>query len=160
MYHSFFALILFFSLFSCQTTPLPETDTAFGESPLLIRYTPADVQKMNWLAGVWKGVEAGRPIRQSFQFHSGSILESLLVNSDGAMETCSFVWHEGRYYFGQNRQWSVTWIGEKDIRFDPVRADVAPMTWTRLDAQKWHLIRHTPGGDETTLMEATEEMHP
>ena len=76
------------------------------------------------------------------------------------MVSLVFSWQSGRYYYGQNRQWVVTWIGEKDIRFDPLSPGLEPMTWTRLNDNQWHLVRHNPGGDETILMERTNELQP
>lgn len=158
MYPSFFALALFLILFTCQTRI--EEELPVREPAESARYSPSDMQKMRWLAGAWKGVEAGRTLRQSFQFHGGNALEILSVENSGEMSTCSLVWHEGRYYYGLQRQWIVTWIGDKDVRFEPVRAGLSPMTWTRLNNHTWHIVRHSPGGDETTVMESVEGMQP
>ncbi len=158
MYRSSFLLPLFLLLFACQSEikyeqPVSEfTDTA--------RYFPSGIQKMRWLAGAWKGVEAGRTIRQSFQFHGGNALEILSSDNRGETNACSLVWREGRYYYGQQRQWIITWIGEKDVRLDPVHPGPAPMTWTRLNDYKWHIVRHLPVGDVITVMERANEMHP
>lgn len=155
-----FALPFLFLLPDCQKTLPLANDPALLEDSFFVRYAPSDLQKMRWLAGVWKGVEAGRPIRQSFQFHGSNALEILFLDKNGDMNTTALMWDDGRYYFGQYRQWVVTWIGEKDVRFDPLSPGLSPMTWTRLNSQKWHLVRHAPGGDETTVMESAEGMHP
>lgn len=152
----FLVFPLFLLLFACQSTQPPTDEPAFGESAFPARYSPSDMQKMHWLAGAWKSPT----IHQSFQFHGGNALEVLLVDKDGAMNSCSLVWDDGRYYYGQYRQWVVTWIGEKDVRFDPVGPGHSPMTWTRQSDQKWHLVRHSPGGDEVTVMERANEMQP
>lgn len=109
---------------------------------------------------MWTGREGGRPVRQSFQFHGGNALETLLMEGNGEMDASPFVWREGRYYYGQQYQWIVTWIGEKDVRFDPVRTGFSPMTWTRQNDRKWLLVRHLPGGDDVTEMEYAEGMSP
>lgn len=161
MYRSFFALLLLLILFACQNTPTsPVEEPVLGENVFHARYSPDNVQKMHWLAGAWKGEEAGRPVRQSFQFHGGNALEVLFMDNNGRMNTFPLVWDEGCYYFGQYRQWVVTWIGEKDVRFEPVRPGLAPMTWTRLNDQKWHLVRHLTDGDEIIEMERANEMQP
>jgi len=158
MYCPLFALPLFLFLFACRSAPIPAdiNETVVRENTFPVQYSPSDLQKMHWLAGAWKSAT----IRQSFHFHGGNALEILLVDKTGDMSTCYFVWSDKRYYYGQSRQWSVTWIGEKDVRFEPVRPGLAPMTWTRLNAQKWHLVLHLPSGDEITVMERALETHP
>jgi hypothetical protein len=156
MHRALFVLPLLLLLFACQNTS-PSADEIFPpEEEFSVRYSPSDLQKMHWLAGAWKGSE----IRQSFQFHGGNALEILIVEKEGKMESCSFMWRDGRYYYGQNRQWVVTWIGEKDVRLDPLQPGLSPMTWTRLNGQRWHLVRHLPNGEEVTVMESANEMQP
>ena len=159
MYRSFFPLPLsLLFIFACQNAVPPTDDSEIiaHENTLPVRYSPSDIQKMHWLAGAWKGAA----IRQSFQFHGGDSLEILLLGKDGKTSISSFVWENGRYYYGQYRQWVVTWIGEKDVRFDPLRPGLTPMTWTRLSDQKWHFVKHLPGGDDITVMERVYEMQP
>ncbi len=152
-------LLLF--LFACRSNPqLSEEDYGIRVSAPNVRYTQADVQKLNWLAGDWKGMEAGRVVHKLFQFHGTNTLEMLDMDNENGSSASLFTWHEGRYYLGPNRQWVLTWIGDKDLRFDPTFPGAEAMTWTRLNDRQWHLVRHAPGGDEATLMEHTEEMQP
>lgn len=158
MHHSLLTLSLSLLLSACQnilTPPDADEITEHGNTAL-VRYSPSDIQKLHWLSGAWKGAT----IRQSFQFHGGNTLEILLADKDGKMTTSTFVWENGRYYYGHYRQWTVTWIGEKDVRFDPVQPGLAPMTWTRLNDHKWHLVNHLPNGDDIIVMERAYEMHP
>ena len=67
-----------------------------------------------------------------------------------------FSWKDGHYYYGQNRQWIVRWISEKNIRFDPLVPGLKPMTWSRVHDNEWHLVRHNDGGDEVIVMERSE----
>jgi len=154
--------LLFLFLFACRQLPPEEFGQylTLPENSSLARYDRADLQKMRWLAGVWKGEEGGRLVRQSFQFHQDNSLEIIRMEGNGDMVSLLFTWHNGRYYYGQHRQWAVTWIGDKDVRFDPLVKGLEPMTWTRLDDNRWHLVRHSPGGDETTLMERADGMQP
>jgi hypothetical protein len=158
--------IVFFALLAlapaCRNT-LPENLSqiiAMPEHTQTARYDRSSLEKMSWLAGVWKGEEAGRMVRQSFQFHGSNSLEIIRMEGNGDMVSLMFTWQQGRFYYGQHRQWVVTWIGEKDVRFDPLTTGLEPMTWTRLNDHQWHLVRHSPGGDETILMERTAEMQP
>lgn len=162
MFRSFLFCSLL-ALASACNNQLPEDITdiiALPENTSLVSYDHSAIQKMQWLAGIWKGEEAGRTVRQSFQFHNNKALEIIKIEGNGDMVSLLFTWQDGRYYYGQNRQWVVTWIGDKDVRFDPRVPGLDPMTWTRLNDNSWHLVRHTPGGDETTVMERTNEMQP
>ncbi|MBK7938340.1 MAG: hypothetical protein IPJ82_15215 [Lewinellaceae bacterium] len=161
MLRSFFFLIFSLSLVCCQTVqPQNDETTSTEEAAPAIRYAPSSLQKMHWLAGIWKGEEAGQVTRQFFQFHNDRTLEVMYTDEDGDLSSLAFTWFDGSYYYGTGRRWLVTWIGEKDVRFDPMHPDAEPMTWTRLNDQQWHLIRHTPSGDKATLMERTDEMQP
>lgn len=152
-------LLLF--LFACRSNPqLGEVESNAPASLPNVRYSQSDLQKMSWLAGAWQGAEAGRTVRKLFQFHSNNTLEILDMDNANGSYVSLLVWHEGRFYLDQNRRWVLTWIGDKDLRFDPTLPGADPMTWTRLNDRQWHLVRHTPGGDEATLMERTEEMQP
>lgn len=156
-------LLLLLAFAASCSNKLPEDITdiiAMPENASLARYDRTALQKVHWLAGIWKGEEAGRAVRQSFQFHDNNSLEIIRMEGNGDMVSLLFTWQNGRYYYGQNRQWAVTWIGEKDIRFDPLAPGLEPMTWTRLNDEQWHLVRHAPGGDETTVMERAQEMQP
>lgn len=160
MYRSYFTLLLLF-LFACQNPPNSATEEpAIVENVPPARYSPSAIHKMHWLAGSWKGLEAGRTVRHSFQFHGGNAMEVLITERDGSMGTSDLVWRDDRFYFGQNRQWTITWIGDKDVRFDPVQTGLSPMTWTRVNEHSWHLVRHSPEGDETIVMESVGEMQP
>lgn len=162
MLRSLLFLSLFLFCIACRNQfPEDITDViAMPENASLARYDRSSLQKLQWLAGVWKGDENGRSVRQSFQFHDNNALEIIQMEANGDMVSLVFSWQSGRYYYGQNRQWVVTWIGEKDIRFDPLSPGLEPMTWTRLNDNQWHLVRHNPGGDETILMERTNELQP
>ena len=155
---------LFFLLsltYSCREIPQPN-DTqgaSFINNLPEVRYTQADVKKLSWLAGAWQGLEAGHILRQLFLFHDNNTLEVMDLTKGNGFESAFLTWYEGRYYFGPNREWVVRWIGEKDVRFDPVRPDVLPMTWTRQNNRQWLLVRHTPD-QAPVLMERTETMQP
>lgn len=151
-----FLFLAFITLIASCTNQLPEDITEVTELPQDVpqpTYNRSALQKMKWMAGAWKGETAGRVIEQTFLFHTDQLLEVFQSAGNGNTASQFFLWKDGKYFYGQQQQWMVTWIGEKDIRFDPVASGVKPMTWTRLNDKKWHLIRHAPKGDETIVME-------
>lgn len=154
-------LLLSLAFACCQTVqPQNEDNASTDAAAPAVRYDASALQKLQWLAGVWKGEEAGHITRRFFQFHNDRTLEVMCAGENGEMTSCMFTWYNGSYYYGTGRRWIVTWIGEKDIRFDPVLPGTDPMTWTRLNDRQWHMVRHTASGDKATLMERTDEMQP
>ncbi len=151
----------FVALITSCTSQLPDNiaQAAVVEpEPYHAHYDRSALQNLKWLTGDWKGKEAGRTIKHSFVFHTDHILEIIPIEGGNQKSSQFFIWKDGHYYYGQNRQWVVTWISEKNIRFEPLVPGLAPMTWCRLNDNKWHLKRHTDKGDETIVMERASEM--
>lgn len=154
MSHSWLILIFPVWFGSC-TNCLPEGFAEIAtrqETAAPTAYDPAALQKMKWLSGVWEGNDAGRVMQVSALFHADSMLEITQLEGDAGTPSQQFVWKDGHCRYGSKRQWVVTWIGEKDIRFEPLVPGLQPMTWTRLNDRTWHLVRHAEKGDETVVM--------
>ena len=153
-------LVFLCTTIACKELPLPlqaESNIVLPQ----VRYTPSDLRKLSWLAGAWQGTDGNKTLRQLFLFHDSNTLEVMDLSAGSGSASSFFVWSVGRYYFGPNRDWVVTWIGEKDVRFDPARAGVQPMSWVRQNDRQWHLVRHAPNGStQEVLMERREEMQP
>lgn len=131
---------------------------ALPEAPLNIQYDKTALQKLKWLAGAWKSTEKGKGTELTFLFHTDQMLEVMQSENNNQKSTLYFSWKDGHYYYGQSRQWIVTWISEKNIRFDPVVSGLSPMTWSRVHDNEWHLLKHTDSGDQIIVMERTDEL--
>ncbi|MDO8368618.1 MAG: hypothetical protein Q7T20_17600 [Saprospiraceae bacterium] len=130
--------------------------TAVQQETYHAQYDRSALKSLQWLAGEWKGKDAGRIVTQSFLFHTDHILEITPTEAGNQKASQFVIWKDGHYYFGQNRQWIVTWISEKNIRFDPLNSGLKPMTWSRVNENEWHLLRHNDEGDEVITMERTD----
>lgn len=156
--------LIFISLLSFVTScanQLPDNGTEFKafEAPVYhAQYDRSALQNLKWLAGEWKGKGNGKETALSFLFHTNHLLEVLQSESGNLKASQFFSWKDGHYYFGQNRQWIITWISDKNIRFDPVVPGLKPMTWSRVHENEWHLLKHSDSGDEVTVMKRTDEM--
>lgn len=149
------------SLFACRSNPqLREEVYMLLPNTPEVHYSLADLRKLDWLAGSWTGKDAGRNFHILFQFHDDQSVEVFNFDEMKGSTMSLLSWYEGRFYFGSNRQWVISWIGEKDVRLDPAVYGVEPMTFTRLNDHQWHWIRHTVDGDEATLLERSEPMQP
>lgn len=121
------------------------------------QYDRSALKNLKWMVGEWKGKTAGRVVTQTFLFHTDNMLEVSLTEAGNQKAAQFFSWKDGHYYYGQNRQWMVSWISEKNIRFDPVVSGLKPMTWSRVHDNEWHLLRHNDKGDEVVVMERIVE---
>jgi hypothetical protein len=113
----------------------------------------ADVIKsLQWLAGKWEGKDAGVFTAMDFEFQEPMSVEVEVTYGSRCLMAHSFVWEAGHLFYGAQRQWAVTWLSDKNIRFDPLEQGKMPMTWSRVHPNEWHLLRHTPSGDETVVL--------
>ncbi len=161
MLRSILPLFLLALIASCANplqVSIAEAPVAQPE-PYHSQYDRSALQSLKWLTGTWKGKESGQVIKQSFLFHTENMLEVTPTEGNSQKAAQYFIWKDGRYYYGQNRQWMVTWMSEKNIRFDPLAPGLKPMTWSRLNDDKWHLIRHESTGDEIIVMERVDEVN-
>lgn len=154
----FFCLLVFGASCSRQM-PASSTSLLTLQPEAGLYHTPYDraaLKNLKWLEGEWKGKASGRSLKLSFLFHTDQMLE--VTPQEGSTQKASmfFSWKDGHYYYGQNRQWIVRWISEKNIRFEPLVPDLKPMTWSRVHDNEWHLLRHNDGGDEVIVMERSE----
>ncbi|MBL7804403.1 MAG: hypothetical protein JNL02_11750 [Saprospiraceae bacterium] len=157
----FLSVLSLLAFLACRSNPqLREELYLVLPTTTEVRYSQADLHKLDWLSGAWTGKEAGRNFRILFQFHDDNSLEVFQFDQVKGSTMSLLSWHEGKYYFGTNRQWIVSWIGNKDVRFEPAVYGVEPMTFTRISDNQWHWVRHTAEGDEATLLERAEPMQP
>jgi hypothetical protein len=154
-------LVSLLSLLAACAHQLPEERTLFStlqQPNFKANYNESGLQKIQWLSGAWKGKDAGKSLKKSFLFHTDQILEVMLTEAGNQKASQFFSWKDGHFYYGQNRQWVVTWISEKNIRFDPVLPGFSPMTWSKVHENEWHLQRHTEAGDETIVLERSSDL--
>ena len=152
--------LLLCAAFACRevTRAIP-ADIEFVAPPV-VRYTKADIQKIHWIKGAWKSTQPEQAIQQNFQFHPDNTLEITEIGHTGGTLSSLLMWHEGCYYLGDNREWVVTWIGEKDVRFEPTRPGRDAFTWTRFGEDQWYHVSHQPRGDQPVLMHRIGGLQP
>lgn len=156
LYTCFFALML---LASCAPSAQQENSVSSNlqKSVYHARFEQNALQQVRWLQGAWKSTAAGQTLEQSIRFMSDQSLEITAI--EGAAKTSlHFSWENGHFYYGDNHQWMVTWISDKNIHFDPLMPGLKPMTWSRVSDNTWHLIRHDDHGDETIEMARNGEL--
>ncbi len=152
--------LLLCSAFACRdTSDSMPADVEFEAAPI-VRYTRADIQKLRWIRGAWESTQPERPIKQNFQFTPDNMLEIMEIGISGEPLSTLLNWHAGCYYLGDNRDWVVTWIGDKDVRFEPTRPGKTPFTWSRFGENQWYHVSHHTRGDRPVLMQRIGELQP
>ncbi|MBL7783282.1 MAG: hypothetical protein JNM22_18775 [Saprospiraceae bacterium] len=155
--------LLLTASFACrQSADLPVAAAAIQSTVTIpdVRYTQNDIRKLRWIEGAWESTQPGKPVRQSFHITDDFQLEINDISDQGEPASTMLSWYEGHFYLGENRDWVVTWIGEKDVRFDPVRPGKLPFTWTRFGENQWYHVSHHSEGDRPVLMQRTDEVQP
>ena len=149
------------ALFTSCAKSLPENSvsiTPIPEAPYNVQYDRDALQNLKWITGDWKNKLKGKGTSFSFVFHTNQMLEVAQTEGSNTKPAQFFSWKDGHYYYGQNRQWIITWITEKNIRFDPVVPGLKPMTWSKVHDNEWHLIKHSDAGDEVIVMQRVDEL--
>lgn len=152
--------LLFTTAFACRPTAQNAPKEIVMEEAPVVRYKKADIRKLRWIKGAWESTQPGQPVRQNFQFSPDNTLEITEIGDSETPNSTMLTWYNGCYYLGENRDWVITWIGEKDVRFEPTRPGKNPFTWTRFGENQWYHVSHTPGGDRPVLMQRIGELQP
>ena len=151
--------LLLSSVFACrEVSDAIPADIEFEVAPI-VRYAQNDIRKLRWIEGAWESTQPQSPVKKNFEFNPDNSLEITDIGNSGDISSL-LTWHEGCYYLGDNREWVVTWIGEKDVRFEPTRPGQNAFTWTRFGEDQWYHVSHTAQGDKPVLMQRTGGVQP
>jgi hypothetical protein len=136
-------------LVSCQLQELTDARKTSAPSEAVlaqdlgpVRYEKSDLHKLKWIIGAWKAEEAGKTLVETFKMTAEG-MEIIHLNKDGEETHMPLFWEDGRFYLGAEKQWMVTWIGEKDVKLEATREGLYDMTWTRGPGNLWYAILET-----------------
>ena len=146
---------LFFLMLLASCAPSAKQDSELTDnlekSVYHARFDLGALQQVRWLQGAWKGKNGGHDLQESIRFIAGQGME--ITTEDGSVKTAMhFNWKNGHFFYGENRQWLVTWISDKNIHFDPLAPGLKPMTWSKVSDNTWHFILHGEKNDEIIEM--------
>jgi hypothetical protein len=149
-------LLLTATCAASQTTPQTATP-----KPLAI--TPADLSKLRWIEGAWKGTgDVDKPFYERYRFEGDSLLlveghddESFSKPSD----VTRFELKEGQFgNAGEGSRWVATAIDENSITFEPVFKARNTFQWKRESADLWTAILKWPATDSTPAKQRIYKM--
>ncbi|HXT69677.1 MAG TPA: hypothetical protein VN700_07975 [Vicinamibacterales bacterium] len=117
-----------------QTAPLkPRTLTA------------ADLQKLHWIEGCWRGTGGGVPtFYERYRFEGTTLLVDT-IEDDKVKDTSRFELKNGEFGSGADPTRSVaTAFDEKSITFANVGRAGSGWKWERVDANQWRAVIFLP----------------
>ncbi len=122
-----------------------------------ICYTKDHLKKISWIEGNWKGMDGTNPFYEIYKFANDSTIEITSYEWNGTDSSKSskslLLWKEGRYYLGNDLNYSVTEITDNSISMDPNNKANNSILWTTKDANTWIATLKTKSTEKTYTME-------
>jgi hypothetical protein len=136
---------------------------ATSPSPVTTRITPADLAKLRWIEGSWRGTgDVDTPFYERYRFENES---TLLVDSfpDEKLtkvdDTTRFELKDGQFgNAGEGSRWIATAIDDKSITFEPVSKARNSFRWTRESADLWKAVLKWPATGNSPAKERVYRM--
>jgi hypothetical protein len=120
-------------------------------------YKKSDLKKIKWIEGKWKGLDKGQPFYEIYQLINDSTLQVTSFDWDGkdsSQTSRSFVyWKEGAYYLGDQLNWKVTDITDKEIVMKRNYKASNDIIWRYKDISSWEAILESDKGVKNYHME-------
>jgi len=149
-----FCLILLISV-GCASNPTNVAQQP-TPSPTPVAVTAADLAKLRWLEGSWKGTGDGvDPFYERYRFENETTLmiESFANDKmDKATETSRYELIDGHFgQSGDGARYVATAIDENSISFAPVAKAKNSFKWEKESANAWKATLTWPGKDNAPM---------
>lgn len=148
-----------------DTTRAAGAATARDATPSAARLVGADIRRLHWLSGTWRGIDArggGQPFFERYSFTGDSIL-MVETYRDSTLrevtERSQYALRGGRFEtVGNGPQWVVTALDDSSVAFAPVRGARNAFQWRRRDADAWEAELTWPVGTDGSRNHRTYRM--
>ena len=126
-------------------------------------FTTADLQKLRWIEGTWRGTGGGvPPFVERYKFESDSILavESLEGEKfDKVADVTRFELKDGQFGGGsEGSRYVASTIDDKSITFAPAIKAKNFFRWERESENSWKAVISWPATDKAPTRERTYQM--
>ena len=125
------------------------------------KFTPADVAKLKWIEGTWRGMDGEKPFYERYKFEENTmVMESLKEDGSVDGEPSRFELSNGEFGKTENGVRSAaSQIGADFVQFVPAvrgkgnnfRFEKKPHGWDAI--LEWPVTADTPTGQKTYKME-------
>ena len=143
------------SLVGCArpATPANEIQSAVSPSPTPQAITPADLAKLRWIEGTWRGTGVTQgPFFERYRFENDTtlVMEELADETLKVTGTTRYELKDGK--FGTDRA-VATALDDKGITFSPQIKNRNTFRWQTESKYVWKAILTSPGKDGATAKE-------
>lgn len=145
---------------SKATNQSPRPAATAASSPQ--RLTTADLQKLKWIEGSWKGTgDVEKPFYERYRFANDS---TLVVESfdDEAMskvtDETKFELNDGQFGNSGDVRWVVTNLDDKSITFSPAAKARNSFIWQYESPDVWKAVLNWPASDTAPAKERVYKM--
>jgi hypothetical protein len=155
----------FLYMVGAATRPsLNSTSPSPLQAPVGRRFTTADLRKLRWIEGTWRGTgDVEKPFFERYKFENDS---TLAVDSFADDETLSKVKETTRFELkdgqfgngGEDSRWAATSIDENSIAFAPVAKARNSFRFQRESKDSWKAILNWPATADKPARERVYHM--
>jgi hypothetical protein len=124
-----------------------------GQGPRAKHVTPADLAKLRWIEGTWRGTgDIDRPFYERYRFEIDSVLlvETLDETLSRVTGVTRYELKDGR--FGNGRA-VLTALDDRSVTFSPVVEHRQPYRWQTESKDVWKAFLTVPAGGSTPATE-------
>jgi hypothetical protein len=130
------------------------------ETPKPKLFTAADLQKLRWIEGSWRGTGVNQvPFFERYRFENSTTLAVDGLEGDKVTETTRFELKDGEFGGGnEGSRWVATAIDENSITFAPVAKARNWFRWERVNADSWKAVLNWPASTDKPARERVYNM--
>lgn len=146
---------------ACGSQPAQVNQTPSAATPAVSpkKITPADLPKLRWIEGTWRGTgEIQKPFYERYRFEG----DSTLVMEELADETFSEVKDVTRYELKNgefsNGRYVATDLDDKSISFAPLTKGSNSFRWQSESKDVWKAILSSPGSGSNPAKEVVYKL--
>ena len=150
-------LIVVFLLCFANSATAQQTGT---QTPKPKLFTTADLQKLRWIEGSWRGTGVNQPpFFERYRFENTTTLAVDGLEGDKVTDTTRFELKDGEFGGGnEGSRWVATAIDENSITFAPVAKARNWFRWERVNANSWKAVLNWPAVTDKPARERVYNM--
>jgi len=130
--------------------------------PTPAKLTAADLKKLRWIEGTWRGTGGEKPFFERYRFENATTLASDSFENEKlekVTDTTLFELKDGEFGGGnEGFRWVVTAIDDSSITFAPVTKARNWFVWRRDSKDSWTAILGWPASADKPARERTYKM--
>ena len=122
--------------------------------------TAADLQKLRWIEGSWRGSgDQQAPFFERYRFENETTLAVDTLEADKVTDTTLFVLKDGEFGGGSDgSRYVATALDENSITFEPVTKAKNSFTWHRETKDSWKAVLKWPATKDKPAGERVYQM--